>query len=673
MRRLAWIIAVCSLVGCGADRSKTLPSPVARVQPSPSPWILTCVDPTADTPALLWNDAIGMRLGRDGTGYDSAGKPLPSFLADRYESTNEEKIVVCANPAATKIQIAGETLSPSDSSDYVQSLDMMTGLLSTKWTQGSTKVQVDTVLDPERPVLAQRWTLSPGTGRQIAIQSEVAAMDRKEALLKDFGNGLALLDFYPGKKQALVQISSHGVAAGKWSSDSDGYEFGGTLADGELVTIDRVVTIGSKPVSNPKFEEVFKRSRTAWKARWETDIVIDGPVEDQQAVHSFLFYLRASIPPRVSPFGLSNAMYGGHVFWDADIWAFPALSLIEPVRASRIPNYRLGLVDAARSNFRVSWSKGELNAEHDQLAGLKFPWESSVSGAETCRATSIKELHITGSVLWSLMQAFALGLAPSPKHLLEEAGQFYVARSAPGADGLELKGVMSPDENHVGDNDLYTNLLAQWCANGGSFEGSIRFKLPRDAKSFLTYDGDPVKSYKQAAAVLAIYPLQFAAAERQARQMMDRFASKSSENGPAMSDSIYAVIWSRIGDGQAAYKAWRESWQPFTERPLALFSEKRTPPDAGTSELEARRPTFFVTGAAGSLQSVIAGFLGFRLDLKPEAGSAWSIPLKGGYWLSVKPHLPPAWKSVKFKNFTVLGKRYTLDADRDHAKVTQGD
>ena len=65
---------------------------------------------------------------------------------------------------------------------------------------------------------------------------------------------------------------------------------------------------------------------------------------------------------------------------------------------------------------------------------------------------------------------------------------------------------MSPDENHIGDNDLYTNLLAMWLTNGRKWPATPTYKLPKDAKGFLTYDGDPVKGYKQAAAILACYP-----------------------------------------------------------------------------------------------------------------------------------------------------------------------
>ncbi len=134
-----------------------------------------------------------------------------------------------------------------------------------------------------------------------------------------------------------------------------------------------------------------------------------------------------------------------------------------------------------------------------------------------------------------------------------------------------------------------------------------------------------------------------------------------------MSDSVHALIWARLGEIDKGYDTWRASWKPFTKQRLMLFSEKRNKPT-----------TYFTTGAAGSLQAVLFGFLGFRLDSVSEQGAAWSIKLKGNNWLSAKPNLPREWKSVKLSNFTVLGHHYTLTATHrpngpDAAQVNKGD
>jgi hypothetical protein len=49
------------------------------------------------------------------------------------------------------------------------------------------------------------------------------------------------------------------------------------------------------------------------------------------------------------------------------------------------------------------------------------------------------------------------------------------------------------------------------------------------------------------------------------------------------------------------------------------------------------------------------------------------MKLKGEHFLSVRPHLPTAWKAVKFTNFAVLGRRFTLSATHNGATVSPGE
>jgi trehalose/maltose hydrolase-like predicted phosphorylase len=339
------------------------------------------------------------------------------------------------------------------------------------------------------------------------------------------------------------------------------------------------------------------------------------------------------------------------------------------------------MLPGAQANYR-EWlaagrpmARGKLGPAPAVDAAM-YPWESSVSGRETVvgrwidphAGPSRHEIHITGSVLWGLEQATALGLA-DPKGVAgvgRRAAAFYLQRARRRADGrYEIPWVMSPDENHIGGNDLYTNILAKRVIDKYAreqFPRGIPLVLPHDSKSFLTYDGDRHQAYKQAAAILAIYPLQYPPAEREASVMMKRYASRVKDTGPAMSRSIDALIWARMGKVDEAYVAWHQSWENFVKPPLMLFAEKRQVP-----------VTYFTTGAAGSLQTVLFGFLGFRIDSQKDPAAGWSKKLIGEHWLSIKPNLPKAWKSVKFRNFWLLGRRYTLFATHTGVTVTQGD
>lgn len=588
------------LLGCSPQSPEPTRPLATPKQGKPDPWILSRGEGQTE---LTWlsNGRLGIRFG-GGWQLD-----VEETLTDaEYESSGEEKILKTVSSSDQAI-LSGKTF-------VRQTLDMRTGLVETIYRE-----------NPGEDTNVQRVVLHP---------------DQR------------MVGFYDNWE---------------WDNAGDllGPEKGGGLP----------------------FETVKEDATKYWKKAWETDIEIDGPVEDQQAIRSFMFYLRMAMHPKgrmsVAPYALSNTTYNGHIFWDADIWVFPAMAFIDPERAKIIPDYRARKLPQAQKNF-WEWmetgrptGKGELGrlpmeAMDMPVEGAKFPWESSVTGKETVPGPSKFQDHITGSVAWSYRQAEALGFAKDIR-ILTHAGIFYRwrAEDKKWQDGLEIHGTMSPDEFHTGDNDLYTNLLAEWCVNRGAFappESSpnrgrtwFRFKKPKDEKSFLTYDSDSVRGYKQAAAVLAIYPLQYPPAEKQALTMLDRFEDKVTPNGPAMSDSIHALIRARFGDAGEAYKTWHDSWKPFTDHAFMLFSEKRN-----------KDSTYFVTGAAGSLQTVLYGFLGFRIDYQKEPGAVWTKQLKGGYWLSVKPNLPPAWKKVTFKNFHVLGKRYTLTATHDSATVTEG-
>jgi trehalose/maltose hydrolase-like predicted phosphorylase len=273
-----------------------------------------------------------------------------------------------------------------------------------------------------------------------------------------------------------------------------------------------------------------------------------------------------------------------------------------------------------------------------------------------------KEIHINGDVAWMLDNAAALGLVKpqDAENVIKKVATFFNAMATKRQDGkYDLKDVVSPDEFHTGDNDLYTNLLANWTQK--KTNSKAQFYLPRDKETYLTYDNDPIRGYKQAAAVLGIYPLQMIN-NAEARKMMDRYADKVTKNGPAMSHSVHALIWARLGETEKAYDEWKKSWQLYTNHPLMLFSEK-----------PKKKTTYFTTGAAGCLQTVLYGFLGFRIDYEKDKMAAWSTPLNNGKWISIRPRLPAKWKSVKFTNFIVKGKRYNLTIDASGVKVNQGE
>ena len=672
--------------------------------------MLTTLDGSGGEPAYLSNGLIGVRVGRNGGGLGPDGKPLGFLMIDEVEPTGEERIRPMPNPllvtwalgvepyrrGVDPTKTGGTPLDPRGGTDYRQSLDMRNGVLTTAWTQEGASIRCETVLHPTQRALGQRWTIAVPKDTTYAVRTldYGGPNDPQQAVAGDQEAGVALT----ASPRRVVTYGWHvtGGTGGALVAEGGFRVQDGALKAGETVTFERTLAFGppaAKPLpvdrtlasdkvleaATPRpwgYAQIQADAAVWWKKRWRSDIEIDGPVEDQQAARSFLFYLRSSIAPgarrAISPMALSSDVYNGHVFWDADVWVFPALMLTDPDLARAIPDYRLDRLSAAIRNGEA-WATDRPTATHPldpnlepvrslHVAPAKYPWESSVTGRETVPGPSRYEDHVTGSVLWGLTQAEALGIGDlsAVPGAAAMAGEFYRLRSEPGPRGREIKATMSPDENHTGDNDLYTNLLAMWLTSGRRWPATPTYKLPRDATSFLTYDGDPIKGYKQAAAILACYPLQYPPAEAQTRTMLERFGPKTNPNGPAMTDSIEGLLWARLGEKDKGYDEWRKGWVDFTRHPLLVFSEKRG---------QAR--TYFATGAGGSLQTILYGFAGLRLDYRMADGALWSRPLAGGKVLSVKPSLPKAWNRLRLKGVTLPDGRYDLDITAGKVSVAR--
>ncbi|MBC8064421.1 MAG: glycoside hydrolase family 65 protein [Chlorobia bacterium] len=648
-------LALVGVLAFGCS-SKPGDKPATAVKVAPvDPWIITNLDPSVQTPALLWNGLIGVRFGADGSAASKDGLSL--FAIDNYQQKGEEKIEPLLNPSGFGFS---KSFAIDRTKPYESRLDLRLGTFQASyWSLGGCPTTLECTIDPQRAIWGQRVTIKNAGGKEFSVLFQNTDAESPKERDPDLATWL----IGPNGRKIRISTTTSGLAKKEHEFVRAGTRLNGVVDDAGSLTIERVYSL-TPSENQPSFDQLLQ---AAGDKPGTTDIEIDGPVEDQQFIRSALFYLRGAIhrdgKMSVSPMGLSSDIYNGHVFWDADIWVFPALALIDPERAKAIPAYRLARRDRARENMAAWLMAGKPTGKGLMAqptgwaggppAGTKYPWESSVSGKETVPGPSKFQDHITGSVAWSVSQAASLGLVSNEdaQRMRNGAAGFYSLRSQR-ANGLrEIKGTMSPDENHIGDNDLYTNLLAQWATGQ-------QYNLPKDDKSFLTYDNDALRGYKQAAAVLSIYPLQYPPAEKQARAMMGRFADKVTKNGPAMTDSIHSIIWARLGEKDKAYKAWHDSWKPFVKPPFLLFSEKRN-----------SSRTYFTTGAAGSLQAVLYGFAGIRIDDKKAPGAQWSIPLKNGKVLSIAPNLPKEWKKLTLRNLTILGKKYTFEIVGDRVKV----
>jgi hypothetical protein len=597
-------LAVALCVGCAGPKAGERPSNVSgRSEESDAGWVIRGTTPEK---LLLSNGEFGVWITTD------------RGIADADAFRQFEGEVLVAIPGVT---VNGEQPKPREES-LEWTLNLRTGAFISKRTGGAIDFETRVVLHPTRPIVATQWT---------------AISDEPYGRVATVECGLPLIE---RQRKGSTEVSVYEVRS-EIRSEAD--ELRLALTSSTPVAITGFFLNADPNYLPTTYDEVMVASKKAYDDFWKTDIEIDGPVEDQLAIRTMLYYLRRGATPKLSPFGASNSKYRGARFWDAEAWMLPVLAIVDSEMAKKATKWRI------------------------ENLGEYVPWEAAVGGTDVTPKEFGNALHVAGWVAWWVNRANHLGLvtdADAKKVLDVVFPQFYKA-ATDSERGMEIKQVESPDEGRLRDNDLVTNLLAKrvgrlaadhGIADGEDLEWFNSIVIPKAADGLpATYDNDLLKGYQQTAALLALYPLQEYFGAGVAEKMFDRYAGLTSEVGPAMSESIHATIAARLGR-RIAYTRWRKSWQTYTDDAM-MFHERRNKQDA-----------YFMTGAAGCLQTVLYGFAGMNIEKEGTASQA-SNSLGNGYQVAFRPHLPAEWKSLVLRNIYLGSRRATVRIDHSGVSI----
>ncbi|TFC48891.1 glycoside hydrolase family 65 protein [Cryobacterium sp. TMT1-21] len=211
---------------------------------------------------------------------------------------------------------------------------------------------------------------------------------------------------------------------------------------------------------------VFLTQQREWLADFwaRTDVVVHGQPALQQATRWNLFQLaQASMRADgqgVSAKGVSGSGYGGHYFWDTEVYVVPFLTYTSPNAARSALRFRHSMLDHARARAT------ELN----QLGAL-FPWRT-INGLESSAyyAAGTAQYHIDADISYALSQYVAATgdedfLAREAIDILVETARMWADLGfwrGNGKDVFHIHGVTGPDEYTTVVNDnLYTNIMAR--------------------------------------------------------------------------------------------------------------------------------------------------------------------------------------------------------------------
>ena len=392
----------------------------------------------------------------------------------------------------------------------------------------------------------------------------------------------------------------------------------------------------------------------AWDDLWQSDVVIEGDEQSQQDIHSMLYHLysftREGTALSPSPMGLSGLGYNGHVFWDTELWMFPSLLVLHPEIAKSMVEYRYQRLEAAKRNAFANGFKGAM-----------FPWESAETGVEETPVWALSgpfEHHITACVSIAAWNYYCV---TQDKNWLRERGwpilsataDFWasrVERNGPGK--YEIKNVVAADEwaENV-DNNAFTNAAAKSNLQNATEAAKILGLVPDPdwinvannipilklengvTSEHASYHGEKIK---QADVNLLAYPLKQITDVNQVRKDLEYYETRIPDEGtPAMTQAIFTLLYSRLGDKEKAWHWFKDAYVPNLNPPFRVLAETK----GGTNP-------YFSTGAGGILQSVLMGFGG--LDITPKG------------IVQVKSVLPPQWKSLTIKGVGVEKKTYII-------------
>ncbi|MBD0350660.1 MAG: glycoside hydrolase family 65 protein [Flavisolibacter sp.] len=401
-------------------------------------------------------------------------------------------------------------------------------------------------------------------------------------------------------------------------------------------------------------DRLLQFHQKAWDDLWKSDIQIEGDPQSQQDVHSMLYHLysfvRAGATNSPSPMGLSGLGYNGHVFWDTELWMFPALLVMHPELAKSMVEYRFQRLEAARRN---AFSKG--------YKGAMFPWESAESGVEETPVWALSgpfEHHITADVAIAAWNYYAVTqdkqwLREKGWPVLQATADFWasrVERNGPGK--YDIKNVVAADEwaENV-DNNAFTNAAAkanlQYATQAARLLGitpdpdwmQVANNIPvlkmdnGVTQEHAAYKGEGIK---QADVNLLAYPLKEVNDPKLIRKDLEYYETRVPNEGtPAMTQGVFALLYARLGDGEKAYHWFKDAYLPNLNPPFRVIAETK----GGTNP-------YFATGAGGILQSVIMGFGG--VEITPNGLN------------QVKSALPKQWKSLTITGVGPQRKTYIV-------------
>ena len=520
-------------------------------------------------------------------------------------------------------------------------------------------------------------TRNSGLELAVGMEHEIDGARSVEAYAEGDGARVVVLaDLEPGEQLSLSKYVAY-----HWSARAPE----GDLAGRVDRTLDRAALDGYETI-----EREHTRHVTGFWSR--SDVEIEGAPDVQRAVRFNLFQLMQATARAeglgVAAKGVTGRGYEGHYFWDTEIYVVPFLTHTSPRWARQVLDFRVGMLDAARTRAREVGHNGAL-----------YPWRT-INGEEASAwyAAGTAQYHINADIAYAFRHyAWVSGdldfLLGDGAQALVETARLWMELGFFSDGRFCINAVTGPDEyTTVVDNNAYTNLMAkenlegaarvmQWLrgedpnaymelvvATGltdAEIDGWLRaadaMYLPRHDGIVLQDDGflerkrwdfegtrdkhplllhfHPLELYrhqviKQTDVVLATYLVEHHFSEDETRRTFDYYDPLTTGDS-TLSACVQSVVASAVGYPEAALRYFEQAAMVDLD-------------DAHGNTKDG----IHIASAGGTWLALVAGFGGLR-DFDGD--------------VRFSPRLPAEWERLRFR---VEVRGQVVEVDMTHAGTT---
>lgn len=505
-----------------------------------------------ETRFAISNGFLGVRGERAFTRGRRWTTPARTYVAGLFDRTGEAGGVPVLLPAADWLEVQLQTAGvrfvdePADVPSHRMDLDMRRGLVVSDCLHGAGPVRLRVrtlrlVSLAERALGLQliRLDLLAGEatvtlevslkGVDQGLEPQSASPDLVSWRTRRSGIALAMA------AAAELRIDGQALAPVRTAPLGDAWRW--ATRPGQVVTFERLVGIvraDDGAVAAATARAALKRGRArgakglvadheaVWSGRWvRSDVEVDGDAAAQRALRFAVYHLNSAANPdddqvSIGARALTGSDYGGHVFWDTDIYLLPFYCHTWPKAARALLMYRFHGLDAARAKARsLGWT------------GALYAWEAAGDGEEAtppCTVapdrqvlgifTGLREHHVSADVAYGVWRYWtATGdeefLREAGAEILFETARFWASRAVPEPDGRRhIRGVIGPDEYHeTVDDNAFTNVMARWNLERAlEIAGLMRERWPQSWRALsgkLGLDDPELDQWREAADGLA--------------------------------------------------------------------------------------------------------------------------------------------------------------------------